>query len=61
MKVSLKAARINAGLTLIKAAEQIGISRNTLMTYEHKKTSPPVKTLEKICKVYKCSQENIFF
>lgn len=61
MKVSLKAARINAGLTLIKAAEQIGISRNTLMNYEHKKTSPPVKTLEKICKVYKCSQENIFF
>lgn len=61
MKVSLKAARINAGLTLIKAAEQIGISRNTLMNYEHKRTSPPVKTLEKICKVYKCSQENIFF
>lgn len=61
LKVSLKAARINSGLTLAKAAEQIGISRNTLSNYENKRTSPSVKTLEKICKIYKCSQNDIFF
>lgn len=61
MKISLEAARKNAGLTQKQAADKIGISPNTLRNYETGTTSPPLKRIEKICKVYKCRMSNIFF
>ena len=61
MKITLEAARKNKGLSLVKAAEQIGVHRNTLWNYENGKSSPKVSTLEKLCKVYKCSPKDIFF
>ena len=51
-KVSMKAARINADLTLVEAAEQIGVSVSTVKNWEAKKTFPNQPMLEKICVVY---------
>lgn len=54
MKITLKALRINSKLTLEEASKKIGISRETLRSYETFKTAPDLKMLPKILKVYKC-------
>ncbi len=58
---SLKAIRINLGLTLEEAAKLIGISKYTLYNYEHFKNSPDYKIVEKISKVYDVSYNEIRF
>ena len=60
-KVSLSAARINAGLTQLEASKKIGISKSTLFKYESGKTFPTVPTLKRICQVYKVPIESISF
>lgn len=51
-KITLKSARWNANLTQCQAASRIGISVPTLSSYENGKSSPKLKTLQAICKVY---------
>ena len=51
-KVSLKAARINADLTLEEAAVKIGVSVSTIKNWEVKKTFPDQPKIEKICEAY---------
>lgn len=51
IKVSLKAARINAGLKQDEAAARIGIGLNTLARYE-KSRLQQVKTVKKILDFY---------
>lgn len=52
MKLTLKALRVNAGFTLKKASEQLGISVVTLISYETKKTIPNVEMLDKMLELY---------
>lgn len=52
IKITLKAARVNAGLTLKKAAEALGISTVTLTSYEHGRTSPRQSLRVKMSAVY---------
>lgn len=59
MKLTLKALRVNSKLTLEKASELIGISRETLRSYETYKTAPDLKILPKILKVYKADINDI--
>jgi len=59
MKLTLKALRVNSKLTLEKASELIGISRETLRSYEVGKTAPDLKVLPKILKVYKADINDI--
>ena len=47
-KMTLKAARINKGLTQQQAADAIGIRVDTLSNYERGKTYPDVVILKKI-------------
>lgn len=60
-QISLKAARVNAGLTVIEAAKLLGIGKDTLIKWE--KDPRVVNTLkqENISSVYKISIDNIFF
>lgn len=51
-KVSMKAARINADLTLAQAAEKFGVAIGTVKNWEAKKTFPNQPMIEKICEVY---------
>ena len=61
LKISLKAARINAGLTQSEAAEKIGVSLSTLKNWEKGKTFPSQPMIDKICEVYGVAYDNIKF
>lgn len=62
MKVSLKAARVNADLTQVQAAEKAGISREQLQYLESRDGSANIKytTLLALCEVYGCTPSDIF-
>ena len=51
-KITLKAARVNKGLTQVQAAKELGISVFTLINYEAGKSFPGVPIISKIEKVY---------
>lgn len=61
MKLTLKAARINAGLTQAEAAERLKISVSTLASYEAGRTFPDVEVLKRIEVLYSISYNDIIF
>lgn len=61
MGMTLKAARINKGLTQKEAAEKIGISVFTLGNYERGKSYPDVPVIKSIESVYDVSYQDIIF
>ena len=48
----MKAARVNAQLTLEEAAKELGITKNTLINYENGKVSPRIDMAKKMADVY---------
>ncbi len=52
MAISLKALRVNAGLDQRKAAEQIGVTPETLGKWENGKTFPNVPQITKLEELY---------
>ena len=60
-KISLKAARVNAGLTQSEAAKKIGVTRDTLRNWETGKSSPNVVVFKTIESVYGMSYDDISF
>ena len=61
MKMTLKALRINAGLSQMEAAEKIGVYIGTLRNYEKGTTFPGQQTIEKICETYSVNYDDINF
>lgn len=61
IKISLKAARINAGLNLIPAAKMIGIGKDTLIKWEKHPELVNVLWQKKIAEVYQLPIDSIFF
>lgn len=59
--MTLKAARINLGLTQVDAAALLGISKETLSNYERAVSFPDVPTIKKIEHVYKVPYSEIIF
>ena len=59
-KISLEAARVNAGFTQKKAAELLNIDRNALKRWEKGITSPTWKKLNEIEELYKIDKDYIF-
>jgi transcriptional regulator with XRE-family HTH domain len=59
MKVTIKALRVNANLSLTEAAEKLHITPRTLQSWEKNITSPPAAQLVNICKVYGCGLNDI--
>lgn len=60
-KITLKAARINAGYTLKTASECLGIALSTLHSYEKGETFPNAGMVNAICALYKIPYDYIFF
>ena len=52
VKITLKAARINAGLTQSDVAKKIGISRESLQNYESYRTCPSFVIASKLAELY---------
>lgn len=60
-QITLKAARVNCGLSQKEAAQKLGIAESTLYKWESGKNKPNVKYLGKIQKVYKMPVDAIIF
>ena len=60
-KATLKALRINKGLTLEQASKKLGINIVTLSSYENAKTFPDVQTVNKILELYDTTFDSINF
>ena len=60
-KISLKAARVNAGYNLVEAAALLNISKTTLVKWEQCKTYPDAVAIENICRVYNVHYDDISF
>lgn len=61
IKISLKSARVNAGLTQEEASRLIGIDVTTLIRWEKNPSMVQVKYLDKISKAYKFPSDYISF
>lgn len=53
-KISLEAARVNAGLTQKEAAERMNVNVATVANWESGKTTPNAENFIKLCKLYNC-------
>lgn len=60
-KISLKAARVNAGLNQKEAAEKLSVSVGTLRNWEAGKSFPNQRKIEAICSLYGIAYDAIFF
>ena len=60
-RFTLKACRVNKGLTIKEAAKKLGLSEFTLMNYELGKTFPTVPVINKIEELYDVSYNDIIF
>lgn len=59
MRISLAAARTNQKLTQQQSADALGVSRNTIRSWENYETSPSMDMVEAICELYKVDYHNI--
>ncbi|MFI3230903.1 MAG: helix-turn-helix transcriptional regulator [bacterium] len=60
MKISLKAARVNANLTQQEVANLIRVSKHTIINWEKGKTSVGYAPLKVLSEIYNVQMENIF-
>ena len=61
MAITIKAARVNVGLTQEQAAKALGITRHTLANYELGRTIPDIEMGKKIAVLYKTSVDCLIF
>lgn len=59
MQITLKAARVNAGLTQTEAADALNINRRTIVRWEQGKPKPTGKKLERLCTLYGINAKQI--
>ncbi|HFU3803541.1 TPA: helix-turn-helix transcriptional regulator [Streptococcus suis] len=60
MKWSLKALRVNAGLTAKEVADMVGIHHQTLLKYERDSMDIRVDLLAQLAELYRVNQDDIF-
>ena len=61
MKISLKAARVNAGLTQSDVVRELHINKGTLINYEKYRTIPDINTAKAMAKLYRVSVDDLIF
>ena len=61
MQVTLKAARVNSGVTQEQAAKMMGVSRSLIQNWERGKSFPDAMHLKKIENAYGVSYDEIVF
>lgn len=60
VKVSLKAARVNANLTRKEVAKKLGLSTDTLKSIENGKREVRMSEFNILCALYNCTIDDIF-
>lgn len=61
VKISIRAARVNAGYSQKEAADRLGVSNKTLGNWENGITFPPADKIAAICELYGVSYDNLNF
>lgn len=61
MALTLKALRVNKGLTQDQAAEYLDVTPDTLSNWENGRSFPNVPNINKITKLYEVSYDDIIF
>lgn len=61
MAITLKAARVNIGLTQEDAAKALNISKGTLINYEKYRTKPDIETSKQIAALYNTTIDELIF
>ncbi len=61
MKITLKAARVNVGMTQKEAAAAMGVTKDTISNWERRKSFPNANIIKKIEKVYRVPYDSIIF
>ena len=61
MKITLKAARVNAGMTQEEVAKKIKKSKNTIVNYENGKSTPDIETGKALAALFGCSVDDLNF
>jgi transcriptional regulator with XRE-family HTH domain len=61
VKISIRAARVNVGLSQKAAADYIGVSTKTLGNWENGITFPPADKIPVICDLYGVSYDHLNF
>ena len=60
-KITLKAARVNAGLKQKEAATALGVSNKTLSSWENGLSTPKAHQIDPICVLYGVTYDNLIF
>ena len=61
IKITLKAARVNAGLTILEASKLLGFGKDTLIKYEKNPEQIRISVRRKFSEVYRLPADHIFF
>lgn len=61
LRISLEAARVNAGMTQPQAAQAIGVSVVTILKWEKGTTVPPVDKAEELVNLYGLRLDDVNF
>lgn len=61
LKITIRAARVNTGLSQKEAADHLGVSNKTLGNWENGTTYPPADKIPKICELYGLPYDNLNF
>ena len=61
MKITLKGARANAGLTQDEVAKELKKSKNTIVSYEKGRSVPDIETGKALAKLYGVSVDDLIF
>jgi DNA-binding XRE family transcriptional regulator len=61
MKITIKAARVNAGLTQDAVAKKLKKSKNTIVNYENGRSVPDIETGKELAKLYGLSVDDLIF
>ena len=61
IRITLAAARVNAGMTQEEVSKEMHISKNTLVNWEKGKTKPTIAQSRSLSDLYRLPLEYIFF
>lgn len=61
MKITLKAARVNADLLQKDVAKILNVSIDSIKNWESGKCAPSTKYIDSLCNLYKVSYDDIIF
>lgn len=59
MQITLRAARVNAGMSQSEAAYKLSVNISTVSSWENGKTVPSLENFRKLCRLYGWPEDGI--